>query len=483
MEFTSESRPNHSTSILERISKRGEANDSKTEGTFDDGTIVATPEPADSIIGKQELDLENSIPQNAEDIKSPVKIPDGGWKAWLTVFGAWCLLFPTYGTTYASDVYQDLYIRSYLPSYSPSTIGWIASTQLFVNFSMGFLVGKALDAGYFYHTVSLATLLYIISYFMLSLAQQDAFYQIFLSQGVAAGIALGCICLSAVNVVTHHFNERRGFAIGIVLSGCSCGGVVIPILLNKFIAKEGFAQATRNVAYLSTGMIVLAILLMRIRLPPPSKAKEVQSSLSPIPPLTIKDLVMDTRYMLAIAGVFFGVVGLLTPTCFLQLYAVVHSVDQDLTSYIIAILNGAAIIGRIFPSFLSDIWGPFNVILVCTYTCVALMFAMLAATNPGGIIFIAILYGFFSGAYISLSNPLFLNMVNSLGETGTRLGFAYSIIAFAALIGTPIAGALLTRDLLWARPFCFSGACLILGFGCLFASRHLTARQKGTWKV
>jgi MFS transporter, MCT family, solute carrier family 16 (monocarboxylic acid transporters), member 10 len=212
-------------------------------------------------------------------------------------------LFATFGMTSAYGVYQDYYVRVFLTSYSPSTIGWIGSTQLFFQFSMGIFAGKLFDAGYFYHIVSIASVLYIFAYYMLSLAHQDVFYQVFLCQGIAAGIALGFLFLPAIGVIAHHFRRRRSFAMGIVVSGSSCGGLVFPVMLNKLIAAGGFAQATRGVAYLCTGMLLLAVLLMRTRLPPPSKTKASVTAKGPAVPLpTLKELLTDARYMLATAG-------------------------------------------------------------------------------------------------------------------------------------------------------------------------------------
>ena len=41
------------------------------------------------------------------------------------------------------------------------------------------------------------------------------------------------------------------------------------------------------------------------------------------------------------------------------------------------------------------------------------------------------------------------------------MGFAFTWLAFAGLAGTPICGALLTEELLWTRPLCFSGVSVV----------------------
>lgn len=482
MEHASNANLNPSASKLERVSTRSEGGEPRTVG---DRTMAVAPKRVDSISGKQELDIEKAIPRPIADISAPVEIPDGGWTAWLTVVGCWCIMFSTFGMINAFGVYQDFYVRFYLPSYSPSAIGWIGSTQLFFQASMGFFAGKLFDAGYFYYMVPLSCLLYVFAYFMLSLAQQDAFYQIFLSQGVAAGIAFGFVFLPITGVLSHHFKRRWGLAIGIITSGSGLGGLVFPFMLNKLISEAGFAKATRVVAAVFTLMMLLACLLMRTRLPPPSKSKQSQGIESYIPPPTAKQLVTDTGYMFTIAGVFISMIGTLSLPFYFQLYSVVQGIDHDLAFYVITIFNAAAIIGRLIPNFLGDIWGPLNVILVCNLSCAILVFSMLGATNAAGIVSIAVLYGLLAGgaALLSLFGPVIASLAKSPSEIGIRLGFGYTIVAFASLIGIPISGALLTQTLLWERMLCFSGACMILGSGFLFAARHVTAKEKRTWKV
>jgi MFS family permease len=45
------------------------------------------------------------------------------------------------------------------------------------------------------------------------------------------GLGLGLMFIPAVSVVAHHFRKRRAMAMGIVVSGSSCGGIVFPIML------------------------------------------------------------------------------------------------------------------------------------------------------------------------------------------------------------------------------------------------------------
>lgn len=66
---------------------------------------------------------------------------------------------------------------------------------------------------------------------MLSLAKPQQLYQIILSQGFGLGIGVGMLYLPGLAVIAHHFAKYRTVAMGIVMTGSSCGGVMFPIMI------------------------------------------------------------------------------------------------------------------------------------------------------------------------------------------------------------------------------------------------------------
>lgn len=66
-------------------------------------------------------------------------------------------------------------------------------------------------------------------------------------------------------------------------------------------------------------------------------------------------------------------------------------------------------------------------------------------TNSTAIVF-TVLYGFSSGSAVSLA-PALVAQISEIREIGVRSGTYFAIAAFAALTGTPIAGALLPDPL------------------------------------
>jgi hypothetical protein len=57
----------------------------------------------------------------------PEDFPDGGFQAWLVVFGGWCALFCTFGLINCIGVFEEYYVNGPLSQYGSSTVSWITS--------------------------------------------------------------------------------------------------------------------------------------------------------------------------------------------------------------------------------------------------------------------------------------------------------------------------------------------------------------------
>jgi MFS family permease len=66
-----------------------------------------------------------------------------------------------------------------------------------------------------------------------------------------------------------------------------------------------------------------------------------------------------------------------------------------------------------------------------------------AVQTGWGTITFAVLYGFISGGLVSLPPATIAELSKTPDEYGTRMGMAFTICSFGALVGNPIAGALL----------------------------------------
>ncbi|KAF8888857.1 major facilitator superfamily domain-containing protein [Infundibulicybe gibba] len=395
---------------------------------------------------------------------------------WVLPFPSSSLLRKSYrliSYTNAYGVYNDFYVREYLsPKYTSSQISWIGSVQLLLVLSGGLLSGRGFDAGYFYHLTIGGVTLFVFCLFMLSISQAGQYYQVFLAQGLGMGIAIGITYVPCLAIISHYFMRRRSLALGIASSGSAIGGAIQPIMLNSwFHGSLGFHQGVRASAAFNAALLIIAICLMRPRLPPKPDGG------SPFRSLRI--FIVDVPYMIVVLGTTLSTAGSYFPIFFLQLNAVLNGIEANLAFYTLTILNAASALGRIVPNLFAYRFGVFNAIIPSTAATGVLIFCLLAVHNVAGTFVFAVLYGFCSGAQIGLIAPMVASL-SKQDEVGARLGICFFYTGFGGLIGSPIAGALLSSSFIWWRPILFSGLCVLAGSLSFGITRIFVARRKQT---
>ncbi|KAM6501218.1 monocarboxylate permease [Amanita muscaria] len=421
---------------------------------------------------EQDIKRDTSSASNAEQpAENNVELLDGGTQGWLTLLGSTLVQFAGVGYINAFGVYQDFYVREYLTKYSPSAIGWIGGIQLFLMFSSGLLIGSAFDLGYFYHLMIASIVLHGVALFMLSLSKENQYYQvcpirhtmaclygneeqIFLAQGVCFGISVGLTYSPSLAIISHYFNKRRALAIGLASGGSALGAIVHPILLNRlFNSRVGFSNGIRISASITLSLLIVATVISKPRLRP----KNVNH-----PPLL--ELLQDPAYIFLAISIFLAFGGLFFPVFYLQLDAISHHVDKGLAFYVLSILNAANWFGRIVPTIFAPKFGVFNLLNVFTVAASISLLCMAAIRNLTGVVLIAIFFGFFSGATMSLTPASTVSLARNPAEAGKGLGLIFGIGGIMVLFSQPIAGALLTHELRWLHAILFAGVGAISTF-------------------
>ena len=91
--------------------------------------------------------------------------------------------------------------------------------------------------------------------------------------------------------------------------------------------------------------------------------------------------------------------------------------------------------------------------------------------NDAAHIAYSVLYGFFSGAYVSLIAGL-VAQISPIEQIGFRTGLVFFVNSIGALTTSPIAGAILDRENgRWTGVKVFSGVLCIAGTAFVFGAR------------
>ena len=126
---------------------------------------------------------------------------------------------------------------------------------------------------------------------------------------------------------------------------------------------------------------------------------------------------------------------------YIDLSATSIGISPGFSFYLISIANAGSGLGRISSGLLADRFGALTVIAPLTLLCGVMTFIWPFVSTKGGLIAIGIVYGFCSGAYVSLI-PVPVVMMGDMHDTGRRTGSVLTCIAFGAVAGPPISGAI-----------------------------------------
>jgi MFS family permease len=230
-------------------------------------------------------------------------------------------------------------------------------------------------------------------------------------------------------------------------------------MISHLIRILGFGWAMRISGFLMLFLLAIANLTIR-----PFRA--------PIPhPVTLSQLLKpfrELKFVFITAGFFCYSFGFFIPITYLPSLAIDSGMSADLAQYLLPILNAASLFGRLISGIVGDKIGRYNVfIVVCYLSGVWILALWLPDTSNAALIAFAILFGFFSGALVSLVTPLVLS-ISPFQELGFRTGIVMLAMAVGGLATNPINGAIFdsaggaTGLKIFSGVFCLAGTTFVL---------------------
>lgn len=390
------------------------------------------------------------IPHRPSAAQAP---PQDGATAWLHVAAGFMLMFSSWGILNTFGVFQNYYESGALfKNSSSSNIAWIGAFQMFLVLFLGVGVGPLYDRGYLRSLLVVGCFCVVFGHMMLSLCTE--FWQVVLAQGIVVGVGAGCLFVPCVSLLPTYFSRRIGLALGVAYSGSSLGGIIYPIVLYRLIGPLGFPWAVRVMGFLALGTFILPLMVMRVRVKPPT-------------PRGFYDwkAFADMPYMALVTAIFLGMMGVMIFIIFVSFFSAERGIlDTQMAFYLVPILNAGSCVGRILANALSDKIGPLNTMTPCATICGLLVFCLGTVESKGAVITLTLLGGFFSGIFISMQPPCFLALIKDKSNIGTRIGMGCGMVAFSLLVSGPGAGAILGRVPVelgkWKGVWAFSSACL-----------------------
>jgi MFS family permease len=242
-------------------------------------------------------------------------------------------------------------------------------------------------------------------------------------------------------------------------------------MVTRLVPQIGFAWTMRTCAFLILGLLIVGNLTIKSRFKPVKKPFSAYEFVAPL---------KEKPFALLNAGAFFGFIGLFIPISYIVVQAGSIGMSVGLQGYLVPILNAASLFGRTIPGHVADKIGRFNMmIIMCTLSVVFIFALWIPAKSNVLVIIFTALYGFGSGAYVSIMPTLVAEITTDMSKLGVRNGTSFAIISVAALIGAPIGGALISacNGKFWGLQI-FAGATLAIGTLLIFTTRTVLVGLK-----
>ncbi|KZT35627.1 MFS general substrate transporter [Sistotremastrum suecicum HHB10207 ss-3] len=374
-----------------------------------------------------------SVPQVPIDEDLPSPPPDGGLHAWLVAAGAFGLIMASGGMIVAWGTFQGYYQDNQLSTSSPSAIAWIGSIQYALGYLPCLLSGRLFDLGYS------RSLLYVGSVSVVAAnlltAQCTRYYQFLLTQGILLGIGSSIVYTPAIGFISQWFSHKRPLIFAFTSMGNALGGIIYPIMFVKLQPTIGFQWTMRIFGFISLALCAFALLTLRDR----RSHTKVTATKAP-KFFELHGTLTSAPYVAYTFAIFVAYLGLFTPLTFISDQAQTLGISPSFGTYLVAIVNGSTIIGRLTCGVVAVRFGALNLMIVSTTLAMVFTYAWAYTTTIPSYVVVSCLYGISLGGFVSLF-PVPAAQMGPLEDVGRRTGLLVTILAIGAIVGPPIAGA------------------------------------------
>nr|QFR37088.1 MFS transporter [Cyberlindnera americana] len=426
-----------------------------------------------------ELSNRNTSRETVED---EIEYPEGGFRAYLTVFGSFMGLIPAFGLLNAVGSIEAYVSSHQLSNVSTSTVSWIFSIYTFVTFCSQIFSGAFFDRNGSFKPMLIGTIAFCGG--LMITANSKTVFQFIMGFGLITGFGNGMLAAPLVGVVSHYFNEKRGIATSIATAGGSIGGITMSIMLKELFTAVGFQWSLRILSFFSLFCCLMALTFAKERFRQDNEPIKGWRSFIKVYFVDIVDFssFKDLRFLLCSLGCAFAETSLVITGIYFPSYAIKRGFNEGVAYILVTIINSTGVLGRYIPAYFADKYlGRFNVCIVTISICAILL---LTLWLPFGehlkvLYTFAALFGFFSGSILSLT-PVCIGQISRTEEFGKRYATMYVVVSMLMLSGIPAAGGIIGNGNIQRYNWFIVYVSVLFGLGSLgyFGSRYISVGTK-----
>lgn len=300
-------------------------------------------------------DINNTTVQTETGDEKPAEA-----SKWTVVTAAGAVLFIGVGYTNTFGVFSNYYQTHLLAGDPPEKIILIGSVASSLYFILGAFTGRFADLVGYRVSLILGAALMVVALFTASVS--TTFWQLFMSQGLTFGLGLAFVYMPTTTISRQFFGARiHGIANGIIISSGALGGCVLPYCVDLMMAKYGLANTFRILGYIAIGVLVPSIFFLKPRTSQDSRKRRGQ--------VFDVELLKSKRFLWLLAACTIAMIGFLPRYFLIPSSAEAKGIGSTYASWLLGLMNGLSIIGRIGIGYLSDRLGKVTALTLSFLLC------------------------------------------------------------------------------------------------------------------
>jgi MFS family permease len=323
-------------------------------------------------------------------------------------------------------------------------------TLAFMSFNLGMgaispFAGRILDRRSIRALVIVGAGLFSLGFVLISLA--TAMWQIIVIYAtlIAAGSVLSGP-LAAQTLAAKWFRARRGMAIGFVSVGTSLGGLLLPPWVIYLLLNLGWRQAHAVLAVLVVAVIAPLVWKVVRNTPedsgiepePAGPADLPEAALAIAPAWTTRRVFGQRNFWVPVLAFLPAVTAFSSIQANLRLYTVDIDIDPQSTAFLMSLLSGTMICGKLFFGFMADRIDQRLLYWIAALMLGVCMVLLIGRPSYGLMVTISALLGFAAGGFLPLLGAIVGSRFGPQAF-GTVFGLMAPFLTLSAL-GPPLAG-------------------------------------------
>ncbi|MBM7046731.1 MULTISPECIES: MFS transporter [Rhizobium] len=382
-------------------------------------------------------------------------------EGWKVVAATHVLTAVTFGAAYSfSATFPGLAAEF---SASRGETALVFSISAFLFYSLGAIAGPLADRWSPRSLVLLGLAAMILGY--IGASRAGSLLSLYIWYGFGVGFGIGLSYVPALGVVQSWFIRKRSQASGIATAGLGLGTLILPFAVGQALPSIGWRGCFVALACVFAGLGLPAAMFIRKRRDNTSRPSVGDGHADAL------TLWRDSRFCL------FYIVLILSSFCTFIPYVHIVAAAQDMGlsiqdgTALVGLIGVGNVIGRFFLAGLGDRLGRRRLLASLTFA-VAGSFALWAsATGMIQLALFALTFGMSYGGCVGLYPAVAADLFGTR-RIGAVLGYLYTAVGIAALIGPTAAGFIFDRTGSYFGPIVASGvAAFIAGFIALRLER------------